>query len=301
MIKIAWDPIYVHPLPEKHRFPMEKYALLPEQLMHEGSFDQEHFFAPTAISEEELLAVHYADYWHKLSTLSLSRKEELRTGFPLSKQLIERELVIMGGSLQASLHALEGGIAYNIAGGTHHAYADRAEGFCLLNDIAISAAHLLRNGFAKQVLVVDLDVHQGNGTAKIFASNPHVFTFSMHAAKNYPMHKERSDLDIGLPDGIDGDNYLRLLQNHLPALIDKVQPDFIIYQSGVDIIDGDKLGRLGVSIADCKRRDEIVLSLAHQHQIPLMACMGGGYSPNIKNIIEAHANTYRLGRDIWGG
>lgn len=290
----------MHPLPENHRFPMEKYALLPEQLKHEGSYAEEHFFSPTPIPEDDLLAVHDLAYWKKLSTLSLNRKEELRSGFPLSKQLIDRELVIMGGSLQAALYALEGGLAYNIAGGTHHAYTDRAEGFCLLNDIAITASHLLRNAYVKQVLVVDLDVHQGNGTAKIFEGDKRVFTFSMHGAKNYPMHKEQSDLDVGLPDGIEGEAYLALLNKNLPKLIDQVQPDFIIYQCGVDIIAGDKLGRLGVSIEDCKGRDEIVLNLAHTHQIPLMACMGGGYSPDIKNIIEAHANTYRLGRDIFG-
>jgi acetoin utilization deacetylase AcuC-like enzyme len=284
LIKIAWDPIYIHPLPEKHRFPMEKYELLPQQLKHEGTFDESNFFSPDQISEDELLAVHDSSYWERLSNLKLSRKEELRSGFPHSKQLIERELIITGGSLKASQYALENGVAFNIAGGTHHAYSDRAEGFCLLNDIAISASYLLRNKLVKQILVVDLDVHQGNGTAKIFEKDNRVFTFSMHGEHNYPLRKEKSDLDLGLPDGINGNKYIELLQHYLPILINKVKPDFIFYQSGVDIIEGDQLGRLNVSLNDCKRRDELVLKSAFQHQIPLMACMGGGYTPNINHI-----------------
>ena len=299
MIKIAWDPIYVHPLPEKHRFPMEKYELLPQQLKYEGSFNKENFFAPEPLEVDQLLAVHDPIYWERLSTLKLERREQLRSGFPHSKQLIERELVITGGSLQASLFALENGIAFNIAGGTHHAYADRAEGFCLLNDIAISASYLLRKKLAKQILVVDLDVHQGNGTAKIFEQDERVFTFSMHGAHNYPLKKEKSDLDVGLEDGINGNKYLELLHHYLPNLIAKVKPDFIFYQSGVDILEGDKLGRLGVSLKDCKRRDRFVLETAKKQNIPLMACMGGGYSPKIKNIVEAHANTYRVAREIF--
>ena len=299
MIKIAWDPIYVHPLPEKHRFPMEKYELLPQQLKYEGSFNKENFFAPEPLEVDQLLAVHDPIYWERLSTLKLERREQLRSGFPHSKQLIERELVITGGSLQASLFALENGIAFNIAGGTHHAYADRAEGFCLLNDIAISASYLLRKKLAKQILVVDLDVHQGNGTAKIFEQDESVFTFSMHGAHNYPLKKEKSDLDVGLEDGINGNKYLELLHHYLPNLIAKVKPDFIFYQSGVDILEGDKLGRLGVSLKDCKRRDRFVLETAKKQNIPLMACMGGGYSPKIKNIVEAHANTYRVAREIF--
>jgi len=299
LIKIAWDPIYVHPLPEKHRFPMEKYELLPQQLKYEGSFNKENFFAPEPLEVDQLLAVHDPIYWERLSTLKLERREQLRSGFPHSKQLIERELVITGGSLQASLFALENGIAFNIAGGTHHAYADRAEGFCLLNDIAISASYLLRKKLAKQILVVDLDVHQGNGTAKIFEQDERVFTFSMHGAHNYPLKKEKSDLDVGLEDGINGNKYLELLHHYLPNLIAKVKPDFIFYQSGVDILEGDKLGRLGVSLKDCKRRDRFVLETAKKQNIPLMACMGGGYSPKIKNIVEAHANTYRVAREIF--
>ncbi len=187
----------------------------------------------------------------------------------------------------------------NIAGGTHHAFTARGEGFCLLNDIAISANYLLANDLARKVLVIDLDVHQGNGTAEIFKNREEVFTFSMHGASNYPMHKEESDLDIGLPDKIGDEAYLEILTSNLYPLIDKVMPDFIIYQCGVDVLESDKLGRLGLSIMGCKERDEIVLELAKRNQIPIMCCMGGGYSPKIANIIEAHANTYRLAQDIY--
>lgn len=299
MIKIAWDPIYVHPLPEKHRFPMEKYELLPWQLKHEGTFTEENFFSPQEVNREDILAIHTEEYLEKLEQLQLSRKEILRSGFPLSRELIAREKRIAGGTLQAAVYALENGIAFNIAGGTHHAYADRAEGFCLLNDIAIAASYLLRNKLCKQLLVVDLDVHQGNGTAKIFEKEARVFTFSLHGEHNYPLKKECSDLDVPLGDGIDGELYLNLLEVNLSAVFERVKPDFIFYQSGVDILDTDKLGRLKVSREDCKRRDRLVLELAFRQRIPLMACMGGGYSKSIKDIVEAHANTYRIAAELW--
>ena len=299
MIKVAWDPIYIHPLPDNHRFPMEKYDLLPKQLLHEGTLVNENFFSPTKIDLEGVFAIHDKGYWEKLSGLQLTRQEQLRSGFPHSAELIQRELFITGGSVQAAKYALQFGVAFNIAGGTHHAYADRAEGFCLLNDQAIASSYLLRNELASKILIVDLDVHQGNGTAKIFENEPRVFTFSMHGEHNYPLRKENSDLDIGLPDGISGEDYLELLEQHLPSLIEKVQPDFIFYQSGVDILETDKLGRLGVSIADCKKRDERVLTLAYNKNIPLMASMGGGYSKEIKYIVEAHANTYRVAKELW--
>ncbi|MEQ8909200.1 MAG: histone deacetylase [Vicingaceae bacterium] len=299
MIKIAWAPIYVHPLPEKHRFPMEKYELLPMQLKHEGTFEESNFFAPAAVDEADILAVHDEIYWQRLSNLELNRQEQLRSGFPHSKELIERELIITGGSIQAAKFALEHGVAFNVAGGTHHAYANRAEGFCLLNDIAISSSYLLRNKLAEKILVIDLDVHQGNGTAKIFENESRVFTFSMHGDHNYPLKKEKSDLDVPLPDQTKDEAYLKKLKQYIPNLIEAQKPDFIFYQSGVDILETDKLGRMGVSIEGCKERDRLVLQAAYDRKIPLMACMGGGYSPDIKHIVEAHANTYRLAKEIW--
>lgn len=299
MLKVAWSQIYAHPMPEGHRFPMEKYELLPEQLLYEGTLNEENFFIPETIEEKWILEVHDESYFHKLKSLDLSPSEIRRTGFPLSEALVEREIHIMQGSMMAAAYALESGIGMNIAGGTHHAFKDRGEGFCLLNDIAITAAYLIKAKGLKKVLVVDLDVHQGNGTAKIFEDNSQVFTFSMHGAHNYPLHKEISDLDVPLKDKTGDSSYLKLLNRHLPELLDTFEPDFIIFQSGVDVLETDKLGRLGMSIRGCKERDRIVLETARLHQVPIMCCMGGGYAKRINDIIEAHANTFRLAQEIF--
>lgn len=299
MLKIAWSPIYVHKLPEGHRFPMEKYALLPEQLKYEGTVKSENFFKPQIIDEAFILHTHLPSYWEKLKNLALSRQEIRATGFPLSQELVQREITIAQGTLKAALYALEYGVAMNIAGGTHHAFTDRGEGFCLLNDIAIAANYLLSQQFVKQVLVVDLDVHQGNGTAEIFQNNPKVFTFSMHGANNYPLRKEQSDLDIGLPDKANDELYLQNLKTVLPKLVNEIQPDFIFYQAGVDILETDKLGRLGVSQNGCKERDRFVFEICQKNQIPVAVSMGGGYSKRIADIVDAHANTYRLAQEIY--
>lgn len=299
MLKIAWSSIYCHPLPDGHRFPMEKYNLLPEQLVYEGTVKESNFFEPEKPDEKWIVNTHLPFYFEKLKSLNLNKSEIRKTGFPLSKELVDREMHIMHGSIQATLFALENGIAMNIAGGTHHAFADRGEGFCLLNDIAIASNYLLENNLAKKILVVDLDVHQGNGTASIFENNPSVFTFSMHGASNYPMHKEKSDLDIPLPDKANDSHYLKILRETLPKLIDSFEPDFIIYQSGVDVLDSDKLGRLGLSIIGCRERDKTVLETAKLNSIPIMCCMGGGYSEKLSLIIEAHANTFRLAQDLY--
>ncbi len=299
MLKIAWSEIYNHPLPEGHRFPMEKYDLLPKQLIHEGTVDQHNFFNPRQLADTEILAVHTAAYWSKLQNLDFTRKEERRSGFPISKNLVEREITINAGTIQCAEFALEHGIAMNIAGGTHHAFTDRAEGFCLLNDIAIASQYLLDHKKAKQILVVDLDVHQGNGTAEIFKNESRVFTFSMHGEHNYPLQKETSDLDLPLKDGTDDKTYLSLLERTLKELLNRLTPDFIFFQSGVDVLKTDKLGRLGMSIEGCKKRDEIVIGEAKKGNIPIVASMGGGYSKDIRDILEAHANTYRSAQDIF--
>ena len=299
MLKIAFNTIYTHPLPKGHKFPMEKYELLPQQLIYEGTITENNFFKPAPITEEVILKTHDFDYFHKLKNLQLTPKEQRKTGFPHSKELIDREITIMGGTLQAAQYALEFGVAFNIAGGTHHAYTNRGEGFCLLNDIAIATNQLLSLGLVKRVLVVDLDVHQGNGTAQIFRNNANVFTFSMHGKNNYPLHKEISDLDIELLDGTDDKIYLKILRENLPKLLELHHPDFIFYQCGVDVLKTDKLGKLGLSIQGCKERDRFVLETAKSNQIPIMASMGGGYSEKISDIVEAHANTYRLAQEIY--
>ncbi|WP_297336040.1 histone deacetylase [Algoriphagus sp.] len=299
MLKIAWSPEYCHPLPAGHRFPMEKYELLPEQLRYEGTVSSQNFFKPTPVSEDLILQTHKEVYWEKLKKLTLSKSEIRATGFPLSKALVDREVLIAGGSVQAAEFALEYGIAMNIAGGTHHAFADRGEGFCLLNDLALAAKYLQGHKNMERILVIDLDVHQGNGTAAIFREDETVFTFSMHGAKNYPHRKEESDWDIPLEDGLEDQSYLDILSTCLEELPRRFQPQFILYQCGVDVLKTDKLGRLGMSIDGIRERDRKVLEFAQQNQIPIMCCMGGGYSHKIAHILEAHAQVYRLAQALY--
>ena len=299
MIKIAWKENYVLPLPKNHPFPMEKYELLPFQLKHEGVASTEDFFTPKPVSEEEILLTHTADYWHKLKNLLLTSKEEKKTGFPQSREMVDREVDICGGTLQLAEHALEHGCGFNIAGGTHHAFSDHGEGYCLLNDNAVAANILLQRGAAQKVLIVDLDVHQGNGTAEIFSGNDKVFTFSMHGERNYPTQKMKSDLDIPLKCGTGDNTYLNIMEETLESLIDQEKPDIIFYQAGVDVLEGDKFGRLGLSMTGCMQRDEIVLSRCHQHSIPVVVTMGGGYSRKISTIINAHTNTFRIAYDLY--
>jgi acetoin utilization deacetylase AcuC-like enzyme len=299
MLKIAWTPEYVLPLPANHRFPMSKYELLPEQLLHEGTITSSNLFHPTPIQERWILRTHTQGYWNKLKYRSLSPQEIRRTGFPLSDALINREIIIMEGTLQCTHYAQQHGIAMNIAGGTHHAFTFKGEGFCLLNDQAIAANYLLTENLASRILIVDLDVHQGNGTAEIFKDEERVFTFSMHGANNYPLVKEQSDLDIALPDGTSDSFYLETLEVNFKHLLNYFQPDFLFFQSGVDILATDKLGKLAVTKEGCRQRDKIVLGEAKRNRIPIVVSMGGGYSPDFKDIIDAHANTYRLAQDIF--
>lgn len=299
MLKIAFHPIYKHPLPEGHRFPMEKYELLPQQLLYEGTCTKENFFEPEFVNDKYILAVHNANYFERLKNLQLDKKEIRKSGFPLSQVLVDREQIIADGTVKGVHYAMENGIAMNIAGGTHHAYSNRAEAFCLLNDQAIAARYLINKNLAKKILIVDLDVHQGNGTAEIFQNDDSVFTFSMHGKSNYPFKKETSDLDIALEDHTGDKKYLETLKETLPKLIEAQQPDFIFYLSGVDILASDKLGRLGCTVEGCKERDRFVLQTCHDLGIPVQCSMGGGYSKDIKVIIEAHANTYRLAQEIY--
>ena len=299
MIPIAFDPIYVLPLPENHRFPMEKYDLLPKQLVHEGTCDPEDFFSPLAVDDQIVKVIHQKEYVDRLKNMKLDLSEVRKIGFPISKQLVEREFIIAGGTIEGALKSLESGISFNIAGGTHHAHSSHGEAFCMLNDQAIAARYLLDHQHAKKVLIIDLDVHQGNGTAEIFKKEERVFTFSMHGKKNYPFRKENSDWDIALEDDTGDEVYLNLLNDTLPRLFERVDPDFVFYLSGVDVVDTDRLGRLGLSIEGCKKRDEQVLKFCHKRSLPAQCSMGGGYSKDIKLIIEAHANTYRLAQQIY--
>lgn len=299
MIKVAWHPSYVHPVPDGHRFPMEKYELLPMRLIREGIISEDNFFEPSQGLTYNL-DVHDSEYLRRLFNLELTKKEERASGFTLSQELIQRELRITNGTVEGALWALNNrSAAFNIAGGTHHASANKAEGFCLLNDQAIASSYLLENTKVSQILIIDLDVHQGNGTAQIFKNINNVYTFSMHGANNYPYHKPPSDLDIPLPDNTDDKKYLSLLKKYLPNIMTEINPDFIFYLAGVDVLAEDKLGRLGLTLNGCKERDELVFFLANHNDIPIMTTMGGGYAPDIKIILEAHCNTFRSASDVF--
>lgn len=283
----------MHQLPENHRFPMEKYELIPQQLLHEGLVEKESFFSPNVAKDFWIEKAHDKEYISKLNHLSLSKSEIRKTGFPLSEELVNREYIITQGTLDCVDFAIKYGASANIAGGTHHAFRDRGEGFCLFNDVAIGSYYALEKYQMQSILILDLDVHQGNGTASILKDNDKVFTFSMHGEKNYPFHKETSNLDIPVKDGINGEEYLKKLKENLDFLSGELSPDFIFYISGVDILDTDKLGRLAVKREDCKKRDEMVYEFSKKCKAPIVTVMGGGYSDKIYDIVEAHCNTFK--------
>lgn len=299
MLKIAYAPEYVLPLPLNHRFPISKYELIPMQLMHEGTVSAEDFFEPKSLDPEIAALTHTREYLKRMQNLELTAKEMRKIGFPLSTELIQREFIIAGGTLECCEYARRYGISLNVAGGTHHAYPDRGEGFCLLNDCAIAARWLLHHQRAEKILIADLDVHQGQGTAKIFEEEAAVFTFSMHGKNNYPLHREKSTRDVELDDGMEDRQYLALLQEHLTDIMDTFRPDFAFYISGVDIIATDRFGKLNVSMEGCRQRDAFVFSTFRNAQVPVVVSMGGGYSPDIKDILEAHCNTFRMARQIY--
>lgn len=299
MLKIAWSETYKYALPDGHRFPMIKYELLPEQLIYEGTVKEDAFFNPTPLSDDLILLTHSETYLSKLNHQLLTAKEVRNIGFPMTPQLVLRGKHIAHGTYLCAQHAMTHGIAMNIAGGTHHSFADRGEGFCVFNDVAIATNILLKDHPNIKVLIVDLDVHQGNGTARIFEEQPRVFTFSMHGERNYPTRKERSSLDIGLPDGCDDASYLKTLEEVLPHILDTFEPNFIFYLSGVDVLQTDKLGRLALTKQGCKARDKYVIETAKRHQIPIAISMAGGYSEKLSDIIDAHANTFRLAQEVF--
>ena len=298
MFTIAYDPVYAHPLPENHRFPMLKYELIPGQLLYEGIITEANLFSPQPLEEAIILQTHTTDYWHRMKTGQLTVKEMRTIGFPQSSELVEREIRISKGTIDCTLNALQYGVSLNVAGGTHHAFADRGEGFCLLNDFAIASRFLLNKKLVHKILITDLDVHQGNGTAAIFNGDDRVFTFSVHGQHNYPFRKEQSDLDIGLPDGTSGDEYLRILEKIVSELIEKEKPDLVCFVAGVDVLATDKFGKMKLTIRDCYWRDEIVFSHCRKHGIPIAVAMGGGYSTDIRHIVEAHCNTFKLAKDV---
>ena len=299
MLKISFNQKYIYPLDENHRFPMIKYELIPEQLIRENTCNNDNFFSPETILDENVLLTHDKEYYHKLVSQNLSKSELRPIGFPMSNDLVEREKIISQGTIQGAIYSIKNKVSMNIAGGTHHAFYDRGEAFCMLNDQAIAANYLIKKGFFRKILIVDLDVHQGNGTASIFQNINDVFTLSFHGKNNYPFKKEKSDIDIEFENGTDDKFYLKKLKNILPKTIDEFKPEFIFYLSGVDVMENDKLGKLSLSLEGCKERDRYVLELCKKNNIPLQISMGGGYSFELKNIIEAHSNTFRLAQEIF--
>ena len=293
MVTFAYSERFLYSLPANHKFPITKYQLVKEQLLYEGSISEAQLYDPGLVPEALILKVHSESYWQQAKNLALPPKMVRRIGLPVTEISVGRSRNSVAGTLEAARRALQYGVGINLAGGTHHDYTDRGEGFSLLNDMAITAQTLLDEGLVKQVLFVDLDVHQGNGSAAIFQQEPRVFTFSMHGADNYPLQKEISDLDVALPTGTTDAAYLQALESHLDDLIARVTPDLIIFQAGVDVLATDKLGRLSLSREGCQARDETVINRCHALGIPLVIVMGGGYSTRMVDIVEAHANTFR--------
>lgn len=292
---IAWHPIFKLPLPEGHRFPMLKYELLHDQLLYEGVVAEKDYFRPSLLDTGLLEGVHCKSYWERILRADLDPKEMRRIGFPWSEDLVEREFRIMEGTVGAALAALDTGIGFNIAGGTHHAGSNWGEGFCLLNDQAIAARYLLAQEKVAQILIVDLDVHQGNGTAEIFEQEKRVFTFSMHGENNFPFKKEKSDLDVGLPDETDGAAYLPILQRTLDHLFTTLNPDFVFYQAGADVLKTDRMGKLKLTREDCRARDRMVFDCCKRRKVPIQVSMGGGYSKSIGDIVDVHCQTFKEG------
>ncbi len=296
---IAYHSSYRLPLPEGHRYPMLKYELIPEQLLYEGVIAEEDIFEPDFLDTRYLIPVHDEEYVKRVLSLNLNRKEVRRIGLPVNDALIERELRLAQGTIDGAEIAMHTGIAFNCAGGTHHAGSNWGEGFCILNDQAIAAHYLLETYNMGKILIIDLDVHQGNGTAEIYNDEPRVFTFSMHGAKNFPFRKEKSDLDIGLADGTKGEEYLEILDKNLNDLFDRLEPDFVFYQAGADVLESDKLGRLKLSKEDCISRDTLVFNYCQKNNVPVEVCMGGGYSPRIADIVDVHCNTFKTGISLF--
>jgi acetoin utilization deacetylase AcuC-like enzyme len=291
----AWSSAkYTFPLPEGHRFPIAKYTLLRDRVLAEGIVAPERLRDPAPVSREELLLVHTADYVDRFTAGRLTIEEERRLGFPWSAALVERSYRAAGGTLEAAAFALQQGIAMNLAGGTHHAFPSHGEGFCVFNDTAIAIKALQRVGRIRRALVVDLDVHQGNGTHAIFAGDESVFTFSMHGGKNYPFHKVAGCLDVELNDGTGDDEYLSQLFRALPTAIAKSHADMVVYLAGADPHEGDRLGRLALTFEGLARRDAFVLEQVREVGLPVAVTIAGGYGRDIEDTVRVHATTARI-------
>lgn len=296
--RLFYSPYYYANIGDEHVFPIRKFELVRDLLIGEGTLAESEVFEPEPAEIDDLLLVHTRDYIERLVEGRLTAKEIRKLGLPWSRSLVRRTFHAISGTILAARHALEAGIASNLAGGTHHAYPDRGEGFCVLNDVAVATRVLQRERLAERVLIIDCDVHQGNGTAFIFRDDPRVFTFSMHGAKNYPMFKETSDLDIELDDDTSDDEYLSTLNEALQR-IRLHDPDVIFYLGGADPFEDDKLGRLALSKFGLAERDRLVLDYAKNLSVPIVTTMSGGYAARIEDTVEIHANTIRAVKDVF--
>jgi acetoin utilization deacetylase AcuC-like enzyme len=291
---------YVIPLPEGHRFPIAKYALLRERVLAEGIAPAERVHEPERIDLESLLLVHTPEYVAGLSEGTLGEAAMRRIGFPWSSELVERSFRSVGGTCGAAEAALAHGVAMNLAGGTHHAFPDHGEGFCVFNDVAVAVRRLQRDRRIERAAIVDLDVHQGNGTHAIFAGDARVYTFSMHGGRNYPFRKVPGTLDIELPDGTGDDDYLALLAGALPRVLHAARPDLVIYLAGADPHERDRLGRLRLTFDGLARRDAMVLAACREVGLPVCVTISGGYGAEIETTVEAHVRTVRVAREFAG-
>ena len=288
------------PLPDWHRFPMSKYTRLRERVAASGVVREDDILTPRAATDEELTRVHDPGYVRRVVEGTLSAAEVREIGFPWSPFLVERSRRSSGATVEACHQALVDGVAVNLAGGTHHAYRDHGAGYCVFNDAATAARALQDAGLALRVLIVDCDVHQGDGTAAIFADDPTVFTFSIHGARNYPMRKQTSDLDVELPDGCEDDLYLSSLERGLTQAIGQAAADLAIYLAGADPFVGDRLGRLGVSMAGLAERDRLVFTQLRQAGLPVAVAMAGGYGKDVDDTVAIHFQTVRTAAQFSG-
>lgn len=290
-MKIFYADHFVLPLPEGHRFPMEKYSRLRERVSEAGLVQPECLQTAEAASEEQLLRVHTPEYLDKVFHGKLSEKEIRRMGFPWSPELVERSRRSVGGTIAACRAALAGGMGANLAGGTHHAYPDHGEGFCVFNDVAVAVRTVQAEGRIRRAVILDCDVHQGNGTAAIFAGDETVFTFSIHGSKNFPFRKERSDLDLALEDGAGDEVFLKALENGLQISLDRARADLAVYLSGADPYAGDRLGRLSLTKEGLAARDRMVYAACREAGLPVATVMGGGYAREIEDTVDIHFRT----------
>ena len=282
-----------------HSYPMDKYRLVPDQLVRNLTLALEELVEPEAVPVEDVLRVHTPEYVQAFMNGTLERKAQLRLGLPWSPELVRRAFAVLGGTYGAARAALEDGVAANLAGGTHHAFADHGEGYCIFNEHVVILRRLRVENFARRFLIIDLDVHQGNGTAALCQNDPGVFTFSMHSETNYPARKEQSSWDIGLPDGTADEHYLDILAQALGQILGRFSPDLVLYQAGVDVLAGDRFGKLALTMTGVGERDRLVGAFARGAGLPLVVTLGGGYARDINRIVDAHCQTIQRAKDMW--